>query len=137
MAVAAASALVLRITPMMVVPDIAPVLERYEALGFERVETGDAGCVGLRAGHTALILASEAFVSGDFGAAHAAGLSGKTIMYIHVSSTDEATRRLSPRAVVLRDAQTRGGTREVLVEDGGDLLILAEMSSPQAATELS
>ena len=120
----------LRITPMMIVPDIAPSLGRYEALGFARVETGDAGCVGLQAGHTALILASEAFVSGDFGPALATRLSGETVKYIHVSSTEEAAGRLSSRAVVLRDVQTRAGTREVLVEEGGDLLILAEQPSP-------
>ena len=59
---------VFRVTPMMVLADITPALARYEALGFERVETGDAGCIGLRAGQTAVILASTSFVRGDFGA---------------------------------------------------------------------
>jgi hypothetical protein len=117
---------VLRVTPMMVRPDIAPVLDRFEALGFERVETGDAGCVGLRAGHTAVILASVAFVNGDYEPVHAARLTGRTIEYIHVSSVDHARGRLAAGAIVLQDVRTRGGTRELLVEDGDDLFILAE-----------
>ena len=111
---------------MMVLADITPALARYEALGFERVETGDAGCIGLRAGQTAVILASTSFVRGDFGAANASRLAGQTVNYIHVASVDEVRRGLSPSAVVLEDARTRGGTRELLVDDGGDLFILAE-----------
>jgi hypothetical protein len=111
---------------MMVLPDFTSALRRYEALGFERVETGDAGCLGLRAGQTAVILASTAFIRGDFGPAHASRLAGRTVNYIHVSSVDDARRGLSAAAVILEDIQTRGGTRELLVEDDGDLFILAE-----------
>ena len=117
---------VLRVTPMMVLADITPALTRYEALGFERVETGDVGCIGLRAGETAVILASTSFVRGDFGAANASRLAGQTINYIHVASVDEVRRGLAPSAVILQDARTRGGTRELLVDDNGDLFILSE-----------
>lgn len=121
-----ASTPVLRVTPMTVRPDIAPVLSRYEALGFERVETGDVGCVGLRAGHAALILASVAFMNGDFDPVHTARLVGQTIEYIHVPSVDQARTRLAPGAIVLQDVRTRGGTHELLVEDDDELFILAE-----------
>jgi hypothetical protein len=117
---------VLRVTPMMVLADITPALARYEALGFERVETGDAGCIGLRAGETAVILASTSFVRSDFGAANASRLAGQTINYLHVASVDEVRRGLAPSAMILQDARTRGGTRELLVDDSGDLFILAE-----------
>ena len=126
MSAAPTSLPVLRVTPMMVLADITPALSRYEALGFERVETGDAGCIGLRAGQTAVILASTSFVRGDFGAANASRLAGQTINYIHVASVDEVRRGLAPSAVILQDAMTRGGTRELLVDDSGDLFILAE-----------
>ena len=126
MSAAPTSLPVLRVTPMMVLADITPALTRYEALGFERVETGDAGCIGLRAGQTAVILASTSFVRGDFGAANASRLAGQTINYIHVASVDEVSRGLAPSAVILQDARTRGGTRELLVDDNGDLFILAE-----------
>src|SRR3954454_5773670 len=115
-----------RVTPMTVLPDIAPAQSRYQALGFERVEIGDAGCVGMRAGQTAVILASVDFINGDFDAVHTRRLAGETIPYIHVASVDQARGRLSSAAVVLQDAVTRGGTRELLVDDCGDLFILAE-----------
>ena len=117
---------VLRVTPMMVLADILPALARYEALGFERVENGDAGCVGLRAGQTAVVLASTSFMRADFGAANASRLAGQTINYIHVASVDEVRRGLAPSATILQDTRTRGGTRELLVDDSGDLFILAE-----------
>jgi hypothetical protein len=111
---------------MMVLPDISSTLHRYESLGFERVESGDAGCVGLKAGQTAVILASTSFVRGDFGAANASRLAGQTISYIHVVSVDAARQGLAPSAAILEDVRTRGGTRELLVDDNGDLFILAE-----------
>ncbi|MCC7370581.1 MAG: hypothetical protein IT306_19325 [Chloroflexi bacterium] len=117
---------VLRVTPLQVLPDITPTVRRFEALGFERVETGDDGCVGLRAGQTALILASAAFMNGDYDALLTDRLLGQTVPYIHVESVAEASRRLGPGARVLQDVWTRGGTRELLVEADGDLLILAE-----------
>ena len=126
MSVEPTRASVLRVTPMMVLVDISSALARYEALGFERIETNDPGCVGLRAGQTGVILASTSFVRSDFGVANASRLAGQTINYIHVPSVDETRRSLSPGAIVLQDAQTRGGTRELLIEDDGDLFILAE-----------
>ncbi|MGE3269564.1 MAG: hypothetical protein AB7P40_12515 [Chloroflexota bacterium] len=126
MALAPASLSPLRITPLVVLPDIAPTLSRYEALGFERVESGDAGCVGLKAGDTALILASVAFMNSDYDAVLTDRLAGHTIPYIHVDSVQQASSRLASVATVLQDVWTRGGTRELLVEDGDDLFILAE-----------
>jgi ethanolamine utilization microcompartment shell protein EutS len=126
MIAAPADLTVLRITPMQVLPDIAPSLRRYEALGFERVESGDAGCVGLRAGETALILASVQFMSGDYDALVMDRLTGQTIPYIHVESVARASARLRPVATVVQDVWTHYGTRELLVDDDGDLFILAE-----------
>lgn len=126
MTIASTSLSPLRITPMVVLSDIAPTLRRYEALGFERVETGDDGCVGLKAGQTALILASVAFMSGDYDALLTDRLAGQTIPYIHVDSIKQASTQLAPVATVLQDVWTRGGTRELLIEDSGDLFILAE-----------
>ena len=116
----------LRVTPMAVLPDIAPTLRRYEALGFERIESGDSGCVGVKAGQTALILATVAFMSGDYDALLTDRLAGQTIPYIHVNSVARASVHLAGGATILQDVWTRGGTRELLVEDGGDLFILAE-----------
>lgn len=126
MLAAPAGPTVLRVTPMQVLPDIVPSLRRYEALGFERVDSGDAGCVGLRAGETALILASVQFMSGDYDAVVTDRLTGQTIPYIHVESVAQASARLRPVAMVVHDVWTHYGTRELLVDDEGDLFILAE-----------
>lgn len=110
----------------MVLDDIGPSLTRYENLGFEHVPSGDNGCIGMRAGDTAVILASAAFMKGDYDAAHVGRLVGQTVKYIHVPSVERATERLSTRAQILQDVRTRAGTREVLVTDDDDLLIFAE-----------
>jgi hypothetical protein len=117
----------LRVTPMVILKDIAPVLNRYESLGFQRVDAGTAGCVGMRAGTTAVIFASVGFMNEDYDRDHVARLVGRTIQYVHVSSVDEVKGRLTASARVLQDVITRGGTRELLVEDHDDVLILAEM----------
>jgi ethanolamine utilization microcompartment shell protein EutS len=117
---------VLRVTPLMVLSDIRPSMIRYQDLGFERVDSGHDGCMGMRAGDTSVILASDAFMSSDFDADHIARLVGHTIKYIHVTSVEHAKRRLSANAHILQEVRTRGGTREALVNDDGDVLILAE-----------
>jgi ethanolamine utilization microcompartment shell protein EutS len=117
---------VLRVTPLTVLTDIGPSLRRYESLGFEPVDSGADGCIGMRAGDTSVIFASAAFMSGDFDAQHVADLIGHTIKYVHVSSVEHARQRLSASAHVVQDVRTRGGTREILVVDDGDVLILAE-----------
>jgi hypothetical protein len=125
MAVSSLTVSALRVTPMTVLADITPALRRYEALGFERVESGDPGCIGMQAGRTAVILATTDYLRGDFEAGLVARLAGQTVPYIHVESVDGARGGL-PTATVLQDVRTRGGTREALVDDGGHLFILAE-----------
>jgi hypothetical protein len=61
---------------------------------------------------------------------------GKTIQYVHVSSVDEVKGRLTASAQVLQDVITRGGTRELLVEDHDDVLILAERSFESSSERL-
>ena len=117
---------VLKVTPLKVLHDIGAAVARYETMGFHRITVEDDGCVGMQAGRSSVILASEAFMTGDFDADHVARLSGRTIDYIYVSSLDQVRDRLSASARVLQDVQARGGTREVLVDDLGDLFILAE-----------
>lgn len=117
---------ILKVTPLKVMPDIGAAVARYEAMGFRRITVEEGGCVGMQAGRSSVILVSDAFLRGDFDGDHVARLSGRTIDYIHVSSVEHARARLPAGARVLQDVEARGGTREVLVEDGGDLFILAE-----------
>lgn len=119
--------LVRRVTPMMVLPDIRPVLRQYLALGFDAVQTDDPGCVGLRAGNSQLMLVTVELMLKDFKRTTVAPLVGATIPYLHVTSLHQAKMRLDPSAQVVEEAYTGGGTREAVVVQHGQFLILAEM----------
>lgn len=112
-----------RITPLTILPDIGPSLDRYRRLGFAQVETDDPGCVGLRAGNTYLILCTAAFMAGDYRADSIAPLTGRTIPYIWVASVDEAKKAY---ARVVEDVVTRANTIEALVGSGEEWAVLAE-----------
>lgn len=118
--------LVLKVTPLMVLPDIQPVLRQYLALGFERVEDGHPECVGLRAGKSHIILVSVAIMEGDFRPKTVAPLVGSTVPYIYVRSVAEAKDRLEPSAIVVEEAKTGEGTLEAVVIQHGQFMILAE-----------
>ena len=116
---------------MTVLADIAPSLRGYRALGFSVIETGDPGCVGLKAGHSALILAALEFMAGDFQRASVAPLEGRTIPYIWVKSVAGAKSLLPDPAIVVEQVFTRAGTAEALVNQGGHYSILAEKYTKQ------
>jgi ethanolamine utilization microcompartment shell protein EutS len=124
--------MVLRVTPLTVLADIDPALSLYRGLGFEVMETGNAGCVGLRAGDTYLILATTAHMAGQFQPAAVDHLTGHTIPYLHVQSLEEALMRLPATAAVIERTLTPHGTAEALVEDAGQCMILAEKHTPDA-----
>lgn len=120
--------LVLKVTPMMVLPDIQPVLRQYLALGFEPVDSGDPACVGLRAGNSHIILLAVTLMARDFRKATVTPLVGATVPYIHVRSLAEAKRRLEAGALVVEEVITAEGTLEAVVVQHGQFLILAEKS---------
>lgn len=119
--------LVRKLTPMMVLPDVQPVLKQYLALGFEPIPTEDPGCVGVRAGKSHLMLVSVEMMHKDFKRTTVAPLVGSTVPYLHVTSLAEAKARLDASAMVVEEAYTTGGTREAVVVQHGQFLILAEM----------
>jgi hypothetical protein len=119
--------LVRKVTPMMVLPDIRPVLKQYLALGFEAAPTDEPGCVALCAGKSHLMLVSVAQMERDFKKTTVAPLVGATIPYLHVTSLAEAQERLEPSALVVELSYTGGGTREAVVVQHGQFFILAEM----------
>lgn len=118
--------LALKVTPMLVLPDIVPVLKQYLALGFEPEEGGDIDCVGLRAGKSHLILVSTRLMEREFKRSTVAPLVGCTVPYVYVGSLDEAKLRLEPSAMVVEEKATADGTREAVVVQHGQFMILAE-----------
>lgn len=112
-----------RVTPLTILPDIAPSLARYRNLGFTALETDDPGCVGLRAGNTYLILCTAALMARDFQAVNVAPLVGQTIHYVWVDSLDAAIKAFAGNVAA---TISRARTREALVGNGTQWVILAE-----------
>lgn len=122
-ALTVSSSPVRRTTPLTILPDIAPSLDRFRCMGFGVIETDNLGCLGVVAGSSYHILCSQAFMACDYPADIIAPLVGKTIPYIWVSSLEAASHVWDQ--VVHRTA-TFGGTREALVEASDQWAILAE-----------
>jgi hypothetical protein len=118
--------LVLKVTPLMVLPDIRPVLRQYLALGFESLDTGHPDCVGLRAGSSHLMLVSVALLEESFRRETVAPLVGATVPYLYVRSLTAAKARLEASAAVVQEVQTDEGTLEAVVIQHGQFMILAE-----------
>jgi transcriptional regulator with XRE-family HTH domain len=125
--------LVRRVTPLTILPEIGSALQAYLDLGFAKVVTDHPGCVGLKAGHTHLILVTAEFMADDFREQFIAPLVGQTIPYIFVRSLELAVAKLSSSAAVIEQVSTRGGTHEALVEQVGRYQILAEKLGTAAA----
>ena len=115
-----------RVTPLTVMADIALTLQQYLDLGFQQVDTGNPQCVGLRAGQTYLLLASQAYMERMFRPWTVALLVDRTTPYIYVDSLDEAKARLSPMAAVVEQSAIRDGSREAVIETDGQYFLLAE-----------
>jgi transcriptional regulator with XRE-family HTH domain len=112
-----------RITPLTVLADIAPTVDRFRRMGFGAIETEHAGCVGVVAGNSHHLLCSRAFMVGDWPADIVAPLVGHTIPYIWVSSLESASQAWD---FVVHRIVTDHGTREALVQAGDGCAILAE-----------
>lgn len=113
-----------RVSPMMVLPDIRPVVRQYVALGFEPVNP-DSDCVGLRAGKTFLIVVSVKLMERYFKRSTVAPLVGTTFPYVYVASLEEAKARLDASAMIVEEAENEG-VREAVVVQHGQFLMLAE-----------
>lgn len=117
-----------RITPMTILNDTAPLHSQYLRLGFSEVDIKVAGCVALRAGDSYLILASTECLARDFKESSVARLSGRTIAYVYVRSLEAAKAALSEEANILDEVVTDRNTIELLVQDNGQMMILAQQT---------
>ena len=122
-ALTVSSSPVRRITPLTILLDIAPSLDRFRRMGFGVIETGNCGCVGVVAGVSYHILCSQAFMACHYPADIIAPLAGKTIPYIWVFSLEEASRAWGQ---IVHRTVTCGGTREALVGASGQWAVLVE-----------
>jgi len=118
--------LVLKITPMMVLPDVDPVAQQYGMLGADLLDSGDPGCIGVRAGNSQMILVTADLLKGYLSAKTVAPLIGATVPYVFVRSLADAKMRLLRGALVVEEALTPEGTREAVVVQHGQFMVLAE-----------
>lgn len=114
-----------RITPLTILSDIEPSLDRFRRMGFGVIETDDPGCTGVVAGSSYHLLCSRAFMAGNYPAEIIAPLVGQTISYIWVSSLEAASHAWGQ---VVHRTVTHHGTRETLVETSNQWAILVDTS---------
>lgn len=133
-----------RITPLMTVDSIEPVLPFWTALGFEVTVTvphGDAlGFAMLHSGELELMYQSHGSVEEDLGkqAAEHAGLAdrmseGMSTLFIEVASIDDLLPLLGDAPVVVPRRQTFYGMDEIFVfAPCGTLVGFAAKVDPEA-----
>lgn len=115
----------LRTTPLLVMETIDDAVAEARAMGFDIVETGDPGCVGLGAGRSHKILATRTHIAAVHGEAIATALVGRVVDYLHVVDLDAFVARrggLDGAPVV-----TGHGTREVVLTTRTGAMIVAEL----------
>jgi hypothetical protein len=122
---------ILRVTPLMVVADLNAAAQHFCTLGFEPVETREAGVIGLQAGSSQMILASVEHMEMDFRPMTVATIAGRTVPYIYVRSMTAAMANLPEGVIVIEKANTHCGTVEAVIGDAGNFRILVEeLGSP-------
>ena len=125
---------VLKITPILLVERIEPVLDLWERrLGFQRLvgvpETGELALGLLARGETQVMLQTTSSLD------LTARVSPRptSVLYIDVESLDEAQRDLAGVEVLVPPHATFYGTRELSVRDSqGQVLSFAEQLAPGA-----
>ncbi len=115
---------VLRVSSLIVTPDLPAACAQYADLGFTRVATDDKGCVGYVVGETGVILVDADFAARCWGRGAANGLLGRCVPYVFVQAIDSVDHER-----VLADVRTWFGMREVLVDTVSGPVVLAEMAA--------
>jgi len=113
-----------RLTPMVMVADVAATVAEYEQHGFRAIATGEPDCVGLVADatRTGLILLGAGYASRSMPPAAVAELQGGAGLYIWVDRLADVTSS----GTELGEIDTAYGTRERYVREASGLVAYAE-----------
>lgn len=123
----------MKLTPVLIVPEIEPVLPLWEALGFTRtaeVPHGDKlGFVILAAEGAELMYQTVESVRADEPRALEGGM-GRASLFVEVPSLDEAVGKLPEGTDVFVERRTTsyGATETFLRDAAGNVVILAEFA---------
>ena len=124
-----------RLTPVLIVDSIEPVLPFWEALGFQRtaeVPHGDRlGFVILASGDVEVMYQTRASVADDVPAALEGPPHGASSLFITVDDLDAVAARIPKDAAVLVERRTTFyGSEETIVRDpAGNIVSFAKMTS--------
>lgn len=113
-----------RVSSLLVTADLAAVSALYEELGFRKVDTGDAGCLGYVAGDSVVMLLDHEFATRCWGAGAVAAVAEKFVPYVFIESVDEVT--LAPGGTLA--AAVSFGTRERVVQTVSGPVVFAAIA---------
>lgn len=113
-----------RVTPMVMVSDVAATVAAYEQHGFQPIATGEPDCVGLVADatRTGLIVLGAGYASRSMPPAVVAELQRGAGLYIWVDRLAD----VMSSGTELGELDTAYGTRERYVRQAGGLVAYAE-----------
>lgn len=124
----------MKITPVLVVPEIEPVLPLWEALGFTRVAEvphGDKlGFVILAAEGVEVMYQTLDSVRADEAKALERGTPGPSSLFIEVPKLDEVVAKLpaGTEVFVERRVTPYGATETMLRDAAGNVVVFAEFA---------
>lgn len=123
----------MKITPVLVVPAIEPVLPLWEALGFSRtaeVPHGDAlGFVSLARDGAEVMYQTEASVAADEPlVTQGPKALGASSLFIHVDDLDATVKKLPAGTDIFVERRTTfyGATETFLRDAAGNVIVLAQ-----------
>lgn len=123
-----------KLTPVLNVEEIEPVLEFWERLGFERtmeVPDGDGlGFVGLSSGPVEIMYQAHASMANDLPQLADFPLGG-TLLFIEVEDLDAVEAALEGADVVNPRRSTFYGMDEVVVREPGGHIVIFAMRTPE------
>lgn len=113
-----------RVTPMVMVADVAATVAEYERHGFSAITTGESECVGLVADATGtgLIVLGAGYASRSMPAEAVEALQDGTGLYIWVDRLAD----VMASGTELGETDTAYGTRERYVREASGLVAYAE-----------
>lgn len=113
-----------RVTPMIMVADVATTVAEYERHGFKAIATGEPECVGLVADATGtgLIVLGSGYATRSMPAEALSELQRGTGLYVWVDRLAD----VMPSGTELGETDTAYGTRERYVREASGLVAYAE-----------
>lgn len=116
--------MILRTTPMTVLPDIHDAVAYHHKMGGEIVDAGTPDCAGVEFAGAPWIFISTALLKRHFSAPTVQMLAGSTVAYIYVRQLQKDL--LPDGAEIIEQATTEWGTQEWVVKTASNMMVFAQ-----------